>query len=269
MDQRGGSLEPGIEWVEAGRIDPEHIASGELSEETGEVAYQSLREALKLSYDKLDGLLTLPLSKQSVQEAGYSEFIGHTELLEEHFDTDGVMTFFGSSMVVALLTRHCPLSEVPQRATSERIERTVRTIASYYRDHRDRDPSIGILGLNPHAGENGTLGTEERDVIEPTLEELQNSGYDVTGPFPADSFLPVHADKVDVILATYHDQGLVPFKQQHFFDGVHATLGLPISRVSPDHGVAAEVASTGDVDSTSTLNALHWLRGEPLRTSRE
>jgi 4-hydroxythreonine-4-phosphate dehydrogenase len=269
VEQKGESLAPGIEWVEAGRLDSDQLASGVLSAETGEVAYRSLREALKLSYQDLDGLLTLPLSKKHVQAAGYTEFVGHTELLEDHFGTDGVMTFFGSSMVVALLTRHCPLREVPDRVTREKIRWTVRTITSFYEKKRDRKPSVAVLGLNPHAGEDGTLGTLERDVMSPALEELRDDGYDVSGPYPADSYLPVHGEESDVILAPYHDQGLVPFKQKHFFDGVHATLGLPIARVSPDHGVAAEVAPTGSVDSTSTLNGLRWLRGGPLHSHRE
>lgn len=265
--ERGRPLGPGVEWVEAGEPGSGVVASGDPDERTGEAAYQSLVAALERCDEDVDGLLTLPLSKAAVQAAGHPDFVGHTELLEDYFDTEGVMTFFGADLVVALLTRHCPLGEVPDRLDAELLARVVRTVARYYRNDRGVDPALGLLGLNPHAGEDGRIGRTEVEVLEPAVEELRDEDYDVRGPYPADSFLPVGRDEVDVVLACYHDQGLVPFKQKHFFDGVHATLGLPVRRVSPDHGVAADVAPSGNVDPTSALNCLRWLRGDPPRSA--
>jgi 4-hydroxythreonine-4-phosphate dehydrogenase len=268
FEQFGEELGPGVEWLESGSVEPSTIVSGEPDEQTGETAYRSLREALKLSLDRFDGLLTLPLSKESVQSAGYEEFVGHTELLEEHYDTRGVMAFFGSELNVALVTRHQPLRDVPESITTEQIVRTARTVSEYFETERNMSPSMAVLGLNPHAGEGGRLGSEDQNIIEPAVASLKEENLDIVGPVPADGFIPVNGESVDVILACYHDQGLVPFKQRHFFDGVHATLGLPLKRVSPDHGIAADRAPSGDVDPTSTLNCLRWLRGDPPESSK-
>jgi 4-hydroxy-L-threonine phosphate dehydrogenase PdxA len=173
------------------------------------------------------------------------------------------MAFFGSELNVALVTRHQPLRNVPEVLTREKVVSTVRTLVNYFENRRDRSPSLALLGLNPHAGEEGRLGNEDLDLLKPAVNSLRNDGIDIEGPVPADGYLPVQGTSVDVVVACYHDQGLIPFKQKHFFDGVHATLGLPVNRVSPDHGIAADRAQSGNVDSTSTMNCLRWLRGEP------
>lgn len=253
-------LDSRIEWIETGNVESSEVISGEPTAKTGEVAYRAVKRALKLSRRDVDGLLTLPLSKAAVKQGGYDTFVGHTEMLEDHFDTRGTMTFFGDSMTVALVTRHCSIARIPSEISREKIMITIRTVADFFRDNRGLDPSIALLGLNPHAGEDGRMGTEDRDLLEPAITDLRSEGFNVEGPYPADSFIPVHGESVDVIVACYHDQGLVPFKQNHFFDGVHSTLGLPILRVSPDHGIAAEQASNGEVDPRSTLNCLKWLR---------
>lgn len=250
---------PGVDWVEVGSIDRDRILSGEPDEETGELAYRSLEQALELCQPGGNSLLTLPLSKAVVQSAGHENFLGHTERLEAYFDTDGVMTFFGDTMNVALLTRHIPVSQVPELLDEESVTRTVRTVHRFYQTS-GRDPSFGLLGLNPHAGEDGKIGTEDSQILEPAVKSLRADGIDIDGPFPADSFVPVRRDSVDLIFACYHDQGLVPFKQNHFFDGVHATLGLPVPRVSPDHGVALQAVKKNSIDPESALNCLRWLR---------
>ncbi len=252
----------GLQWLETGSIDPEQILSGELNHATGEVAYRALQGAMKISPESLDGLLTLPLSKVVVNSAGFPDFVGHTELLEDHFDRKAVMAFFGSCLNVVVLTRHLPLRKVPESLTEQAVVSTIRTVNDHYVDRWGKVPSFAVLGLNPHAGEEGRLGNEEKDVLKPAIQTLREEGIDVDGPVPADGYLPVHGQSVDVVVACYHDQGLIPFKQRHFFDGVHATLGLPLPRVSPDHGVAADRVPDGEVDPSSTLNCLRWLRGK-------
>lgn len=254
-----------IEWHSTGDLAPGKISSGEPDSDTGEAAYQALHTAVKeAELDRLDGLLTLPLSKFVIHQAGYERFRGHTAFLEEYWDSDAVMTFFGESMNVSLLTRHCPLDQVANRLHQARIVERIQTTHNFYRDYIDSDPSVAILGLNPHAGEDGILGKEEQTIFAPALKQLSNRGIEVDGPFPADSFFPIHGDRYDHVFACYHDQGLIPFKQHDFFTGVHATLGLPVLRVSPDHGIAAECAGEGTVDHRSTINSLErissWLR---------
>lgn len=249
-----------VNWVECGSLPRDRVLSAEPNADTGESAYESLQQALELSQPGETSLLTLPLSKATVQSAGYEDFVGHTEELESYFDTDGVMTFFGETLNVALITRHIPLRDVPEVLNKSKVEWTVRSVYDFFRQSGTEDPSLAILGLNPHAGEDGKIGTEDRDVLEPAIQALRKDGIDVEGPYPADSFLPVHGDSVDCLFACYHDQGLVPFKQNHFFDGVHATLGLPVPRVSPDHGVALGAVENDSINSESTLNCLRWLR---------
>lgn len=249
-----------VKWVEVGSLDRDRILSAEPNLDTGEVAFRSLRQALELCRPGEDALLTLPLSKAVVQSAGHGDFVGHTEELEAHFDTDGVMTFFGETLNVALITRHIPLREVPDVLTQEKVEWTVRAVHDFYERSGTEDPALALLGLNPHAGEDGKIGTEDETVLKPAVETLRADNIDIEGPYPADSFLPVQGDTVDCLFACYHDQGLVPFKQNHFFDGVHATLGLPVPRVSPDHGVALAAVQDDSINPESTLNCLRWLR---------
>ncbi len=246
-------------WYEAGNIDPDQISSGDINSSSGAAALDSLKGALELS-EKLDNcsLLTLPLSKSAVQASGEANFLGHTEFLENFWSAPGVMSFFGEKFNVALLTRHCPIDSVSSLLRPEKIIQTINTCRRFF--ERRFSPKFALLGLNPHSGEKGLLGGEETEILRPAVEQLRSEGLDITGPFPADSFLPISGGDVDMIFACYHDQGLVPFKQLHFFTGIQATLGLPIPRVSPDHGTAAKIAGTGQVDTRSAINCLKWLR---------
>ncbi|MFB6346647.1 MAG: PdxA family protein [bacterium] len=261
LDRLGAHrLGSGVEWVEVGQVEREQIFSAQPTETTGENANRSLQRALELCQPGENSLLTLPLSKAVVQSAGYDDFVGHTERLEAFFDTDGVMTFFGDTMNVTLLTRHCPVDGISEVLNQNLVERTVRQVNEFYEKTYDGDFKFALLGLNPHAGEDGRIGTEDQTVLAPAVSTLRSDGIPIDGPHPADSFVPVHGGDVNLIFACYHDQGLVAFKQNHFFDGVHATLGLPIRRVSPDHGVALEGVKNGTVNPESALNCLQWLR---------
>lgn len=256
-----------VQWIPAGSVSEECISSGEPNAETGEAALTSFRTAMKLADESDESrLLTLPLSKQSVQASGHDDFIGHTEELERFFDSEAVMSFFGEDFNVALFTRHCPVHKVREKLSVNGVKNLVTMVDTFFRKNITDNPCFAVLGLNPHAGEGGSIGTTDETVLKPAVEELQNSGLEITGPHPADSFLPGYADEVDMIFASYHDQGLVPFKQEYFHSGVHASLGLPVLRVSPDHGVAADLAGTGRVNPGSTIRSLEWIRNRnPVR----
>lgn len=252
------------DWEPVGDVPGEVLLSGTPDGRSGAAALSSLREAIdRVRPGEGDALLTLPVAKAAVLEAGEEGFTGQTEFLEARFGTRGLMSFFGDAFNVGLITRHCPLREVPERVTRESVLRAAREAHRFFEDRRDAPPRLALLGLNPHAGESGRIGDEEEKRLVPAVETLREEGINVEGPLAADGYFPVGADEVDMVLAPYHDQGLTPFKLLHFFTGVHATLGLPVPRAGPDHGVAAELAGTGRVDDRSTRHALRWLRRNP------
>ena len=205
-------------------------------------------------------MLTAPVQKSVIAESGV-EFSGHTEYLAKICGTElPVMLLCAGNLRVALLTTHLPLSAVPGHVTAERIDATCRIIATdCERLFGIASPRIAVLGLNPHAGEAGQLGREERDIIEPALERLRADGINVLGPLPADSaFTPAALELCDVVLAIYHDQGLPVLKHAGFGNAVNVTLGLPIIRTSVDHGTALELAGTGRAKVGSLKMALHY-----------
>ena len=185
--------------------------------------------------------------------AGF-QFPGHTEFLAHAFGVrDGLMMMVSDSLRVAIATAHIPLSQVPIAITKEsirsRLDLLVRTLQVDFGIAR---PVIAVLGVNPHAGENGNIGREEEDILRPAIIEAKKSGDIIMGPYPADGFFgSLNYKKFDAVLAMYHDQGLVPFKMLHFHDGVNFTAGLPYVRTSPDHGTAFEIAGKNEADPSS------------------
>ncbi len=205
-----------------------------------------------------DALVTGPVDKSLFNRAGIP-FTGHTELLAELTDTDEVVMLLASaSLKVALLTTHLPLKAVPAAVTKERLIRTLQIIhTDLQRLYRLTEPTIAVCGLNPHAGENGYLGTEEITIIEPVLTQLRSQGMRLIGPLPADSaFTPEALSQCDLVLAMYHDQGLAPLKQNAGHDAINVTLGLPIVRTSVDHGTAYSLAGTDQASSASFERAI-------------
>jgi 4-hydroxythreonine-4-phosphate dehydrogenase len=214
-------------------------------------------------------MVTAPVQKSVISDSGV-KFSGHTEYLAEKCGTDLVVMMlcgepiFESKLLpdqlrVALTTTHIPLQKVSASITTELIEKTIEIV---WQDLKNKfgikDPSIYVTGLNPHAGESGHMGLEERDVITPAIERMKQKNYRVSGPFPGDTiFSPDNLKKADVILAMYHDQGLAPFKFATFGEGVNVTLGLPIIRTSVDHGTALGIAGKDQADSSSMLAALN------------
>jgi len=214
--------------------------------------------ALGCMVNKFDAMVTAPVHKGIINEAGIT-FSGHTEFLAELTHTPQVvMMLVGGGMRVALATTHLPLKEVPQAITRESLETTIR-ILQHDLVHKFgiTNPRILVAGLNPHAGEDGYLGREEIEVINPVLEQLRIEGMRLIGALPADTlFAKHHLRSADAVLAMYHDQGLPVLKHASFGEGVNVTLGLPIIRTSVDHGTALDLAGTGNIEIGSLLAAI-------------
>ncbi|MDQ3270477.1 MAG: 4-hydroxythreonine-4-phosphate dehydrogenase PdxA, partial [Pseudomonadota bacterium] len=199
-----------------------------------------------------DGLVTGPVHKAAINDGGIA-YTGTTELLARHACCEVVMMLANPTLRVALVTTHLPLQAVPAAITAERLELSIRVLASALRDDFGIPaPRIAVLGLNPHAGEAGHLGREELDVIEPVLARLRAQGLHLVGPLPADTaFLPQRLRDFDAVLAMYHDQGLPVLKFSGFEQAVNMTLGLPYPRVAVDHGTALDLAGKGTADPSS------------------
>lgn len=204
-----------------------------------------------------DALITNPVHKAVINEAGIP-FTGHTEYLAELTGGEPVMLLAAPGLRVALVTTHLPLAEVSRAITRERVETILRILDQDLRRRFGLEhPQILVCGLNPHAGEDGHLGREEIDIIEPALDALRGEGLNLSGPWPADTlFLPKYLERADAVLAMYHDQGLPVLKHLGFGRAVNITLGLPILRTSVDHGTALDLAGTGQADAGSLAAAI-------------
>jgi 4-hydroxythreonine-4-phosphate dehydrogenase len=204
------------------------------------------------------GMVTAPINKQALQAAG-AEFPGHTELLADRCQVDEVvMMLAGERLKVCLVTTHCALREVPRQLTTERILTTIRiTSTSLQKQFGLERPRLAVLALNPHAGEGGLFGDEEKHSIAPAIDAARAEGLAASGPHSADSlFWFASQGQYDAVICMYHDQGLIPLKLLHFADGVNVTLGLPIVRTSVDHGTAYDLAGTGKASSASLVAAV-------------
>jgi len=212
-------------------------------------------------------LVTAPIDKAAAREEGL-DHPGHTDYLAERCGVDEVvMLMAGDKIRVGLATAHLPLRQVPDALSIDRIVFAGQLLAASLRDcFGVQEPRVGVLGLNPHAGEQGLLGHAEARVIEPAVARLQERaarGASFVGPLPADSAFFFHLQgSMDGLLAMYHDQGLAPFKLVHFHDGINMTLGLPFVRTSPDHGTAKDIAGRGLVDPSSMIAAVRMARGK-------
>lgn len=238
------------------------IELGVASAETGDAAFAALEMATNdLKSNKIGALVTLPINKDSIQNEQF-RFPGHTDYLQEKFSDNGekaLMILASDTLRVALVTAHIPISEVAQRISKELILEKLKTLdLSLKRDFRVENPRIAVLGLNPHAGENGLLGTEESEIISPAINQAQDLGILCAGPFAADGFFGTERYKeFDAVLAMYHDQGLAPFKTIAMDAGVNFTAGLPIVRTSPDHGTAYDIAGKGEASEESFRQAIY------------
>jgi 4-hydroxythreonine-4-phosphate dehydrogenase len=241
-------------WDEVIEIKP-----GEASKESGKASLIALQKAVEeLKEGLIDALVTAPVDKSSINSETFP-FKGHTSYLNEVFDVkESLMLMAGENMRVGLVTEHLPLKEVAQHITKEKIEVKLKIFEQSLRnDFSINKPRIAVLGLNPHAGDQGLLGEEEEKIIKPVIIDLKNKGKLVFGPFPADGFFASGQHvKYDGILAMYHDQGLIAFKALNFENGVNFTAGLPVVRTSPDHGTAYNIAGKNLASENSLLQAI-------------
>ncbi len=250
--------EPGVLHV-LSVAEPEAIQPGVLSKSAGEIAMRSLEAAATICRDGLcDALVTAPIHKEAIALCGYRN-TGHTDFLADFFGVSSQIMLFVdpvSGLKVALATIHEPLSKVPELVRTMDIDGFFTSLAgSMRRDFRLDSPKIAVLGLNPHASDGGIMGNEEATVIRPATERLAAT-MQIDGPFPADGFFGAKRYRdYDLVVAMYHDQGLLPFKVLAFDTGINVTLGLPIVRTSPDHGTGFDQAGKGTASERSFLEA--------------
>lgn len=235
------------------------ILPGVETQEAGNLAMLSFAKAVEdLKSGKIDGLVTAPVNKNNLSTAE-KPFVGHTEYLSNAVGASScLMMMVSDSLRVGLATGHLPLAKVPSSITKELISEKVLLFSkSLEHDFGIPKPKIAILGLNPHAGEDGLLGEEEEKILKPVVQELKDKHHYVFGPYAADGFFGMHQhSKFDGVLAMYHDQGLIPFKSMAFSTGVNFTAGIPVVRTSPDHGTAYAIAGKNIAEESSMRAAL-------------
>ena len=236
------------------------VELGKSTSQGGEAALLSLERAVEdLQHGKIDVLITAPIDKKNIQSDKF-HFNGHTEYLRSKAGAEAALMFMVSeSMKIGIATGHVPLNKVPEMITVELLLQKIRLMNhSLILDFGIRKPRIAVLGLNPHAGDNSLLGTEETERIIPAVQQAQKEGILTSGPFPADGYFGAGSfTKFDGILAMYHDQGLTPFKALSFDSGVNFTAGLPFVRTSPVHGTAFPIAGKGEASENSFRQAIY------------
>ena len=254
-----GYLPQKIFLLPVSQLEVDSLRFGKPDTKYGEAMVKYVEEAVKwVKRGKLDAMTTCPINKQAINKAGYP-FSGHTELLAHLTQSSSVaMMFLGSKWKIVLVTTHLPLKEVSKWITSDRILSTIRmTDEGLKRYFGIPHPKITVLGLNPHCGEDGLLGKEEKMAIIPAIAEARSQGVEVEGPFPADSFFSfTRHTPFDAVISMYHDQGLIPIKMVDFEEAVNLTLGLPFIRTSVGHGTAYDIAGKGLANPTNLVKAL-------------
>jgi 4-hydroxythreonine-4-phosphate dehydrogenase len=248
---------PGELFIETCHI-AEPVIAGKLNPANAAYVLQTLDIAADgCAHNRFDAMITAPLHKGVINDAGV-KFSGHTEYLAEKSGANPVMLLAAGNFRVALATTHLPLSQVASAINKDQLVRVLTVLHDeLVQKFHIAKPTILVCGLNPHAGEDGHLGTEEIDIIIPTVNELKDQGLSLIGPLPADTlFTPHHLSDADAVLAMYHDQGLPVLKYAGFGQAVNVTLGLPIIRTSVDHGTALDKAATGNINSGSLHAAI-------------
>ncbi|MBP6558312.1 MAG: 4-hydroxythreonine-4-phosphate dehydrogenase PdxA [Flavobacterium sp.] len=232
---------------------------GTNDENIGKYAIKSFVAATKaLKENQIDVLVTAPINKYNIQSEDF-KFPGHTDYLDQELEGNALMLMVNDNLRVGLLTDHIPVNDVAKHLTEKLIIQKIETIKqSLIQDFSVNKPKIAVLALNPHAGDNGVIGKEDDEILKPTVKKLFEKGTMVFGPFAADGFFGSNQyEKYDAVIATYHDQGLIPFKTLSFGNGVNYTAGLNKIRTSPDHGTAYEIAGKGVADYNSFKEAVY------------
>lgn len=235
------------------------VEFGSSTETAGKYALKSIEAACEaLEQKKIDVMVTAPINKHNIQSPDF-QFKGHTDYLEMRFKNSALMLMCADKLRVGVVTGHVPLANVSAIITQEKIVQKIKMMhRSLSDDFGIRKPKIAVLGLNPHAGDNGVIGNEEKNVILPAITQAKGEGMFVMGPYSADGFFgtAMYA-KFDGVLAMYHDQGLVPFKALAFESGVNYSAGLSIIRTSPDHGVGYDIAGKNEASESSFRSAVY------------
>ncbi len=257
--------QPTYQWTNKNTIalinhpTPAPVEAGQLNPDNAVQVIQCLSSAYQLiKQQQIAAIVTAPVNKGLINQAGIA-FTGHTEFFQQCSQTDHVVMMLASEQLrVALLTTHIPLAQVASQVQPERINKTIKIIhKALVQRFNLAKPRIGILGLNPHAGESGYLGNEETTILQPTIDALRTEGFILSDPLSADTaFQAESLQTYDIILAMYHDQGLIPIKQNYFGKIANITLGLPFVRTSVDHGTALSIAGTGRADHQSLAYAI-------------
>jgi 4-hydroxythreonine-4-phosphate dehydrogenase len=250
----------GIPVFQLSDLEREEIIWGQPSKATGLAMARYIEAGVELSLQGLiHGITTCPISKASLNEAGY-HFPGHTEMLASLTGSNNyAMMMAGSKLKVTLVTIHCPLRDVSEALTEASVFNMISiTHRALMVDFGIKNPSIGVAGFNPHGGENRLFGSEEEEVIGPAVKRARKENINVSGPYPPDTvFFKAASGAFDAVVCMYHDQGLIPFKLLHFEDGVNVTLGLSIVRTSVDHGTAYDIAGKGLASHQSLREAVN------------
>ncbi|MCW1147974.1 4-hydroxythreonine-4-phosphate dehydrogenase PdxA [Flavobacterium lacisediminis] len=236
-----------------------NLEFGKNDDVVGSYAIKSFVAATKaLKEGLVDVLVTAPINKYNIQSEEF-KFPGHTDYLDKELEGDALMLMVHDDLRVGLLTDHVPVNEVAKHLNEKLISSKIKTIIQTLKqDFEIEKPKVAVLGLNPHSGDNGVIGQEEERIIKPALKKLFEAGNMVFGPFPADGFFgSAQYEKYDAVIATYHDQGLIPFKTLSFGNGVNYTAGLNKIRTSPDHGTAYEIAGKGVANHESFKEAVY------------
>lgn len=249
----------GIPVIQLSALEQEDIEWGHPNKATGSAMAHYIEAGVEFAQKGLiQGITTCPISKSSLNEAGY-HFPGHTEMLADLTKTTSfAMMLAGSRLRVTLVTIHCPLREVADALTVNAVYNMIHTThRALMVDFGINNPKIAVAGLNPHCGENKLFGNEEEQIIGPAIELAKKDNLNVFGPYPPDTvFFKASSGEYDAVVCMYHDQGLIPFKLLHFDDGVNITLGLPIVRTSVDHGTAYDIAGKGLASHRSLAEAV-------------
>ncbi len=233
-------------------------STGKLSEKNGKMSFEYVKKAAELAKNKkIDAIVTLPINKLELNLAGF-HYVGHTDFFSRFTEKETVMTMASSDLIVSLITDHVPLKYVTQNITKRRLVYTIETLHDALINYfGKKNPKIAVLGVNPHAGDGGVIGDCEMETIKPIIDNISYCD----GPIVPDAaFSSENRAKYDGFVATYHDQGLIPFKMLHFSDGVNVTLGLPFIRTSVDHGTAYDIAGLGKANPQSFFTALNMAK---------
>lgn len=239
--------------------DKPKINFGNLDKDIGKIAFLSIQSSVSdLHLDKIDVLVTPPINKEAIHSDEF-RFMGHTDYIDSIIGGSSTMMMVSKELRVALLSEHIPLSKVLENLSHEKIELKLNNLnRTLITDFNIEEPKIALLSIDPHAGDNGVISNSDNEILKPVIERLINLGVSVNGPFPSDSFFGTQQYRnFDLVVACYHDQGLIPFKTLTFNTGVNYTSGLDKIRTSPDHGTAYGIAGRGIANEESFLSAIY------------